>query len=109
MVQCIAEESPFFRTTSDLTTSIYCLLDFNGNFLKQSNVIKCVVNRDYAKKERVISIAKTAQCENYVDFTDLINLWKHEFVVPHLPTCPVLRPVCPIFRPNAGWKLGHRS
>ena len=31
------------------------------------------------------------------------------FVVPHLPTCPVLRPVCPIFRPNPGRKMGRRS
>ena len=29
------------------------------------------------------------------------------YVVPHLPTCPVLRPVCPIFRPNPGQKMGH--
>ena len=31
------------------------------------------------------------------------------YVVPHLPTCPVLRLVCPIFRPNPGWKMGCRS
>ena len=39
--------------------------------------------------------------------------WKGSFscryVMPHLPTCPVLRSGCPIFWPNPGRKMGYRS